>query len=919
MKKHRIKTIEETPFESTDESVRRQERKVYQVGVRHQDVCKAHGQMVVRHLSQIYPEALFNLSSITCEADRFSLSPLSAFVDASAYTQDLDEALKNETVDLVIQPLEECKPELDQEIEWVALTVREDARDLLVFPQNKKIDDLKAGDRIGYFSKRQLIQFNRLIPDLQYRFTTGDVLPRLEKLVRGELDALLISAIDIIRLNPTQYPLIYQPISPEILCPPPGRGILVIKALKRKSKFWLPIRKALDNASSRACFAVEQMVFEALGKPFDEAVGIYCTEASDSLFLRAINGMGFNQQKALFQLVQEKLTNDISERLDALPEKKMKIVNGSVGRPYSLVPDLDRVHLFVRRLTGKVSFAGLGYSGFNGLMTEGLKQALNKADVILCETSDQYSLVMNESPLAKPIYMNHEAYQFVYRYAQAKGIRFADLNIDSSLPLYTNLLNQQEVSPDDLDEVELTDRCFYSHFLETPVAVLMDCLRRGYRVVRLFQNNTDLMRIGHFESRCLEAAGLSFEWLPGVSEIQTAMALMGLPSIPDQQQGQHILDARYPISEALFRAMATGGGTWFIEHAIPHLPDLTIGFQRAGIISTAPAILYADIGTLNQKVIHCTVATMMDQGVSQNMPVHTTLVIGEAASAKYPIAWWPSRGPLAGKSVFLLSSQLAVHQRDELAAGVEELGGNLCLLEWIKTQTNEQLEQLLDQAFKHHLDTVEAQKKNVRTTWFVFFSTAGVEAFAQSIHRLKLDIRQLSDMRFATLNDQVRRALQNHGIKADFVGNLMHQQDDGDEEIFAQLIVNETKAADTIIAIRGSRPLSGASLILQQANRQFVEWIGYETTPIRMSRRNLLSTLDQIHLLIFTGAGTVLSFANALAEVGLGAQDLLDRQVHILAQGSMVKKTLEQTHLYASSFCRVLGHEALLAFLNQMR
>ena len=105
-------------------------------------------------------------------ADRFSLSPYNTFHSLADFSDELDAALKNGDIDFTIQFLHECPEEADPLIDTVALTPREDARDLLVMPRSRTIADLRPGDRVGYYSERQRYQFDRLVPDLQYNAFT---------------------------------------------------------------------------------------------------------------------------------------------------------------------------------------------------------------------------------------------------------------------------------------------------------------------------------------------------------------------------------------------------------------------------------------------------------------------------------------------------------------------------------------------------------------------------------------------------------------------------------------------------------------------------------------------------------------------------------------------------------------------------
>lgn len=375
MKKNRSSSWIERSVENR--TIRQHSYKEYRVGVRNQDVAIAIGKWLITRLSNAFPGALFNIVPIKCTADRFSLSPLTSFTGPEIFSDELEQALKNGEVDFVVQPLHECLNSNESDIITAALTSREDARDLLVMKRGMSINDLKRGDRIGYYSKRQQVFFSQIVKGMQYRPTSGSVLPRLQKLENNEVNALLISAVDVIRLNPTQYDFVYQPISVELMCPPPGRGITAIRVMKHERELANRLKDALDDTSSRSCFVVEKMVQEALGEPFNEPVGIYCEEAENVLMLRSINAMG----------------QDRRYQLNKYP----------VSRPFSPVPDASRLLMFVQQLMGKVGLIGVG-PGPRSLLTIKATKWLQEADLIVYDDILCENVILEVVPTAEKVF-----------------------------------------------------------------------------------------------------------------------------------------------------------------------------------------------------------------------------------------------------------------------------------------------------------------------------------------------------------------------------------------------------------------------------------------------------------------------------------------------------------------------------------
>lgn len=363
-------------------------RSEVRAGVRDQDVCIALGKWVLSNLQPLFDDLKFRLVPIKCAADRFSLSPLDSFTDRGAFYDDLEIALRDGEIDFSINCLEEIHIPDNEFVRTVAYTSRMDSRDLIVLRRGSHISELTPGSTIGCYSERQRFQMNRFMPDMQYRYTGGHVMDRLDKLVDGEYDALLVAASDIVRLNPSTYELTYQPISLDLMIPPTGRGIACVRVARTRSTMAKLLETALDDPISRACFAIEMLVETALGEPFNDATGAHCEVRDKRLFLRAFNGMG--------------------SRTEPLS------VTAAVTREDSLAPDPALLKVCVQQLLGQVTLIGAG-PGRADLITLRGRDKLNSADVIIYDSHKMESVLALASPDSERLYLGPDPNDFMRR------------------------------------------------------------------------------------------------------------------------------------------------------------------------------------------------------------------------------------------------------------------------------------------------------------------------------------------------------------------------------------------------------------------------------------------------------------------------------------------------------------------------
>ncbi|EQD42692.1 Tetrapyrrole biosynthesis, hydroxymethylbilane synthase, partial [mine drainage metagenome] len=127
--------------------------------------------------------------------------PLWAVAGRAFFTKELDRALLEDRVDLAVHSLKDLPTELEPGLALAAVLEREDPRDALVGRDGRALTVLPAGARVGTSSLRRRAFIARLRPDIQLRELRGNVPTRLERLERGDYDAIVLAAAGLKRLG----------------------------------------------------------------------------------------------------------------------------------------------------------------------------------------------------------------------------------------------------------------------------------------------------------------------------------------------------------------------------------------------------------------------------------------------------------------------------------------------------------------------------------------------------------------------------------------------------------------------------------------------------------------------------------------------------------------------------------------------
>jgi hydroxymethylbilane synthase len=226
------------------------------------------------------------LLGLTTTGDRWSAAGTGAAPDKGLFVKELEEALGDGRADLAVHSAKDLPAELPDGLAVVAVPPREDARDVLVGPPGG-LAALPAGARVATGSPRRAAQVLAARPDLLIVPIRGNVGTRLDKLARGDADALVLAAAGLARLGLA--PGGAEPLPIEVSTPAPGQGLLAIEA-RAGGPAAIAAAAALDDPLAHACLRAERAVLAGLGGGCLQPVGAFCRPRGAGLRLTAFAG-----------------------------------------------------------------------------------------------------------------------------------------------------------------------------------------------------------------------------------------------------------------------------------------------------------------------------------------------------------------------------------------------------------------------------------------------------------------------------------------------------------------------------------------------------------------------------------------------------------------------------------------------------
>lgn len=176
------------------------------LGTRKSELAMVQTHMVLKLLKEYHPDLEFEIKGIVTTGDKILDKALFKIGEKALFTKELEVALEDTTVDLVIHSLKDLPTTLPKGMALGAVLEREDPRDAVVMSEKYKnftLDTLPLGSVIGTSSVRRSAQLKRKYPNLEFRDIRGNLNTRLRKLDDSESPyaAILLAYAGLHRLG----------------------------------------------------------------------------------------------------------------------------------------------------------------------------------------------------------------------------------------------------------------------------------------------------------------------------------------------------------------------------------------------------------------------------------------------------------------------------------------------------------------------------------------------------------------------------------------------------------------------------------------------------------------------------------------------------------------------------------------------
>jgi len=255
------------------------------IGSRGSKLALTQTNWVADRLRAAHPGLHIEIDVIKTTGDVIQDRPLELIGVRGAFTKELDVALLDASIDLVVNSLKDLPTTMTEGIALAAIPERADARDGFFSRTGAALMDLPAGARIGTSSLRRRAQLLALRPDLKAVDIRGNVDTRLQKMRDGAVDGILLALAGVGRLG-MEYE-VTEALDCSRWLPAPGQGALGITT-RTDDQAVRNLVSAIEDAPTRIAVAAERAVLAQVEGGCHVPLGAHAVVDGDQVALDAL-------------------------------------------------------------------------------------------------------------------------------------------------------------------------------------------------------------------------------------------------------------------------------------------------------------------------------------------------------------------------------------------------------------------------------------------------------------------------------------------------------------------------------------------------------------------------------------------------------------------------------------------------------
>jgi len=255
------------------------------IGSRGSDLALWQANHVKRQLEELGAEV--SITIIKTQGDAIQHLSFDKMEGKGFFTKELETALLDESIDLAVHSHKDLETNFPDGLTIAAVSEREDPSDLLLI-RKESVDanekwNLKEGAVVGTSSARRKSLLIGYRSDVEIKDLRGNVPTRIQKLVDGGYDAILLAKAGVDRLQLDLSAFHVEVLDPREFVPAPAQGVLGLQ-IRENDTDLAEFLQQLNHTDVQERIAVERKVLNLMAGGCQLPLGVY-VEDTNNIFV----------------------------------------------------------------------------------------------------------------------------------------------------------------------------------------------------------------------------------------------------------------------------------------------------------------------------------------------------------------------------------------------------------------------------------------------------------------------------------------------------------------------------------------------------------------------------------------------------------------------------------------------------------
>ena len=250
------------------------------IGTRGSKLSLAQTNWVISELQKQNPDSEFEIKTITTKGDTDTRA-LFTIDQRGIFEKEIDKAVVDKQVDFAVHSLKDVPSNIPDSLTIASIPKRESSNDVIITKDGSNLRTIPSKSVIGTSSLRRAVQVSRIRPDVLVKPVRGNIETRINKVMDGKFDAVILAQAGISRLGSD---VKHSELSTKDFPPSPGQGALAIICRADDDKT-ISMLKKIEDKKSRTEIEAEREISEYVESGCRFPVGALAIANSDMLKL----------------------------------------------------------------------------------------------------------------------------------------------------------------------------------------------------------------------------------------------------------------------------------------------------------------------------------------------------------------------------------------------------------------------------------------------------------------------------------------------------------------------------------------------------------------------------------------------------------------------------------------------------------